>query len=444
MPLAATFAQAAAAAGYSREDPLVIAASLPGHRRAHLVRGCVPVLPAPAPAPAGFAGPAPAGLVGPAPAGHAGPAPAPAGLGLSARPDRPGAGTSAVGDACAPGSRRLTTSTLVYVASLAKQVTAAGAALLVRDRLLDIEAPLATYVDGLPAWARTVRLRHLVHHTSGLPPEVAPAVSGLSPAASGSPPGASGSPPGASGSPPGASGSPPGASGSPPGASGPPPGAFGGPAARPDASAVVGLGAGPPGASAARDRTTAAVLAAGAAGGLEAEPGSRFAYSNVGYVFLAAAIEAAARLSFAEFAQRRIFEPLGMADTLFWSGPDPAPPGAAPLDPVHPAPLSLGDGGMWSTAEDLLRWSVALDEDRLGITGRLQTPGRLGDGTETDYAWGMGVRTSRGQTAYRHGGSYADVRTMLVRVPERGFDLVILSLADRTERRTRLADALLA
>jgi hypothetical protein len=33
---------------------------------------------------------------------------------------------------------------------------------------------------------------------------------------------------------------------------------------------------------------------------------------------------------------------------------------------------------------------------------------------------------------------------MLVRVPERGFDLVILALADRSERWTALADALLA
>ena len=118
MPLAATFAQLAAAAGYGREDPLVIAATLSGGRRAHLVRGCVPVSP---------------------------------------------------GAVCGPESRRLTTSTRVYVASLAKQVTAACAALLVQDGVLDIEAPLARHVGDLPAWASAVRLRHLVQHTSGLP-----------------------------------------------------------------------------------------------------------------------------------------------------------------------------------------------------------------------------------------------------------------------------------
>jgi CubicO group peptidase (beta-lactamase class C family) len=320
MPLAATFAQLAAAAGYGREDPLVIAATLPGGRRAHLVRGCVPVSP---------------------------------------------------GAVCGPAGRRLTTSTRVYVASLAKQITAACAALLVRDGVLDMEAPLAGHVDDLPAWAVAVRLRHLVHHTSGLPRDAAPSAG-------------------------------------------------------------------------ATDRTTADLLAAAASAGLDAEPGTRFEYSNVGYVLLAAAVVAAAGEPLPSLARRRIFEPVRMADTLFWAGPAPAPPAAAPLDPVHPAPLSLGDGGLWSTAADLLRWAAALDDDRLGISARLQTPGRLDDGSELGYAWGMGVRRSRGQVAYRHGGSYADVRTMLVRVPESGFDLAILSLADRTERWTALTDALLA
>jgi CubicO group peptidase (beta-lactamase class C family) len=323
MPLAATFAQVAAAAGYRREDPLVIAATVAGRRRAHLVRGCAPV------------------VRGGAPAVHG----------------------------CAPGGERLTMTTQVYVASLAKQVTAACAALLMHDGILQADAPLADYLPGLPSWATTVRVRHLIHHTSGLPLEAGP-------------------------------------------------------------SARTG------------DPTTSSVLAA--APGLDAPPGTRFAYSNVGYVCLAAAVESAAGEPFADLARRRIFEPLGMAGTVFWAGPEPMPPGAAPLDPMHPAPLCLGDGGMWSTAADLLRWCAGLNDDRLGITARVQEPGRLDDGTELDYAWGMGVRRSRDQLVYRHGGGYADVRTMLIRVPERGFDLVILALADRSERRTALADALLA
>ena len=55
----------------------------------------------------------------------------------------------------------------------------------------------------------------------------------------------------------------------------------------------------------------------------------------------------------------------------------------------------------------------------------------------------MGVRSLGGHVAYRHGGSWADVRTVLVRVPEKGLDLVVLALADRTERCTTLTDRLL-
>jgi CubicO group peptidase (beta-lactamase class C family) len=172
-------------------------------------------------------------------------------------------------------------------------------------------------------------------------------------------------------------------------------------------------------------------------------PGVRFAYSNAGYVLLAEAIGRAAGEPLADLAQRLIFTPLGMTSSLFWAGPEPRPPGAAPLDTAEPPPLSIGDGGLWSTAEDLLRWAAALDEDRLGITALVQTPGRLDDGTPLDYAWGMGVRDRAGVREYRHGGGYADLRAMLVRVPERGLDLVVLALGDRTERRVELTDRVL-
>jgi CubicO group peptidase (beta-lactamase class C family) len=324
MPLAATFAQLAGAAGYRRDDPLVIAAASHGRRPARLARGCVP-------------------------------------LGELSGADR-----EAPADSCLPDRRRMTAGTLVYVASLAKQVTAACAALLVLDGVLDVDRPLAEFVPALPSWSTAVRIRHLIHHTGGLPRD---------------------------------------------------------------------------GTQLAPDRTTEGVLGAGIA--LEASPGTRFSYSNVGYVCLASAIEGAAGEPIAGFARRRIFEPLGMADTVFWDGPAPRPPGAAPLDPVHPAPLSLGDGGVWSTGEDLLRWCAGLDDDRLGVTRMVQTPGRLDDGTELGYAWGTGVRRQRELTVYWHSGGYADLRTMLLRVPERGLDLVILAPGDRSERRTALADALL-
>ena len=238
MPLAVTLSQAATASGYGRDDPLVIGVGRTGRRPAHLARGCFP------------------------------------------------AGTSGV-IACSadPGRGGPTTSTLIYVASLAKQVVAACAALLVRDGMLDVEAPVGEWLTG------EVRVRHLIHHTSGLPVDLTPD----------------------------------------------------------------------------GDRTSTGVLAA--IDGAEFTPGTRYSYSNVGYVVLAEVVSRTAGMPLADFARWRIFEPLGMTDTRFWTGPGAGPPGAAPLEPAHPAPLSIGDGGLWSTAVDLLRWANGLNTDRLGVTG---------------------------------------------------------------------------
>lgn len=263
--------------------------------------------------------------------------------------------------------------TLAYAASLSKQITAGCAALLVREGTLDTEDTLAHCLPGLPAWAGSVRLRHLLHHTAGLPDAQVDTVTGET-----------------------------------------------------------------------SDRTTAAVLSALARiPVLDGSPGTAHAYSGAGYICLAAAVERAAGQPLPEFAAQRIFIPLGMTATCFWPGPAPAPPGAAPLAAAHPAPLSLGDGGVWSTARDLLRWSQALNADELGISALMQMPGSLDDGTPVGYAWGTGIRSHAGYRVYRHGGGWPGLRALLARVPDLNQSLVIIALADNSERRTELAASML-
>ncbi|MFD8534148.1 serine hydrolase domain-containing protein [Streptosporangium canum] len=65
----------------------------------------------------------------------------------------------------------LTATTLIYAASLSKQMTAACAALFAQHGELDMESALSRWLPQLPAWADTVRLRHLVHHAAALPPD---------------------------------------------------------------------------------------------------------------------------------------------------------------------------------------------------------------------------------------------------------------------------------
>ncbi|MET8153684.1 serine hydrolase domain-containing protein [Actinoplanes sp. NPDC005259] len=267
----------------------------------------------------------------------------------------------------------LTAGTTVYTASLSKQITAACAALLVREGRLDTESPLAQWMPELPGWADAVRVRHLIHHTSGLPEGVH--IDEL-------------------------------------------------------------LRAEP-------DRTTAGVIRALARlDDLPGKPGTEFRYCNAGYVCLAVIVERAAGQPLPDFAREHVFLPLAMVTTRYWSGPAPHPPGAAPLDPLSPAPLSLGDGGVWSTAQELMRWNEALDRDELGVSALLHTPGHLDDGTPLSYAWALEVRTEACRRIYRHGGSWPGLSTQLVRIADQDASFVIVALDDDTDRTVTLAIAM--
>ncbi|MFD8565136.1 serine hydrolase domain-containing protein [Streptosporangium canum] len=268
----------------------------------------------------------------------------------------------------------VTATMLTYAASLSKQMTAACAALLAQHGALDMESPLAHWLPQLPAWAGTVRLRNLVHHTAALPADS-------------------------------------------------------------EIDAIIAGDA---------DRTTSGIIQALMQfPALDHQPGTEHVYSNAGYVCLAAVVERAADMPLPDFAQRHLFIPLEMADTRYWPGPGPTPPGGAPLARLRPAPLSLGDGGVWTTLRDLLRWGQALNADELGISKLMQTPGCLDGGTPIDYAWGLGVRSHAGHRVYRHGGGWIGLRAIHARVPDLGLSVAVIAINDHTERRVPLLNSLL-
>ncbi|MCC7052918.1 MAG: serine hydrolase [Gemmatimonadaceae bacterium] len=65
-------------------------------------------------------------------------------------------------------ARALTPATILESGSVAKQFTAAAVLLLMQDGRLSLEDDVRTYVPELPAYARTITIRHLLTHTSGL------------------------------------------------------------------------------------------------------------------------------------------------------------------------------------------------------------------------------------------------------------------------------------
>ena len=104
-----------------------------------------------------------------------------------------------------------------------------------------------------------------------------------------------------------------------------------------------------------------------------------------------------------------------------------------------PAPLSVGDGGLWTSVSDLLRWNKALLGDTLGVADTLHTTGALDDGTQLDYAWGVRVFRVGANRVQSHGGSWEGVTAKLVRLPDLGVSFAALAHDGSVERMTALS-----
>ena len=192
---------------------------------------------------------------------------------------------------------------------------------------------------------------------------------------------------------------------------------------------------------------------------LDFEPGSRYGYSNRGYLLLAEVAAVAGGSALRDLARERIFDPLGMVDTFFRDRESPLPEralrGHFEVDDgnvyVEPARFhAVGAGGLWTTVDDLAAWSANLDEDRLTdgwLPERLTTRGTLDDGTPIHYAWGLSVRAHRGLPIVSHGGNFPGWESKMVRFPSERVTVIVLANRedlDVSARAFRLADEVLA
>lgn len=172
---------------------------------------------------------------------------------------------------------------------------------------------------------------------------------------------------------------------------------------------------------------------------LDFEPGSRYGYSNRGYLLLAEVVAGASGSSLATFAHEQIFEPLGMTDSFFRDAETPLPEratrghfrGSDGQMHVEPARFhAVGAGGLWTTLGDLARWDANFDDDRLTdgwLPERLTTRGELSDGTPIHYAWGLSIRTHRGLPIVSHGGNFPGWEAKMVRFPTERTTVIVLA-----------------
>ncbi len=182
-------------------------------------------------------------------------------------------------------------------------------------------------------------------------------------------------------------------------------------------------------------------------------PGSRFAYSNSGFVLLGIVLERVSGLSFGDYLAQHIFAPAGMTRT----GLDPKPlttlavgmtamrrettPSVAPtLSSAPGATEGYGSpaGGMFSTVGDLQRFARALLDHQLTsastaaalTTSRIVSAPATAGRPERQYGYGFGVGIENGHPWFGHNGGTPGANTEFAVFPDDRLTVAVLANRD--------------
>jgi CubicO group peptidase (beta-lactamase class C family) len=244
--------------------------------------------------------------------------------------------------------RPVTPDSSFYLASISKPFVAMAIMMLVHEGRLRYDDRLPAFFPQLPSWGGEISVRHLLHHTSGLPGYVQ---------------------------------------------------FFSSSAGIPEWTREI------------NGVTNEAVLErAMNLAGPEFPAGAQYAYSGMGYVLLAMIVAAVSHQSCAGFLKARIFDPLGMKNTVAYDQSRPVRhrlahgylQGKDRFERWDYPMLTVGDGGLFSTLDDLFLWDQALNTERLVSKAALEqafTSGKTNDGTPVDYGFGWYTNVSAFVTA---------------------------------------------
>jgi CubicO group peptidase (beta-lactamase class C family) len=167
-------------------------------------------------------------------------------------------------------------------------------------------------------------------------------------------------------------------------------------------------------------------------------PGRQYLYSDTNYFLLALIVRRVAGESLGQFAQRRIFGPLGMSSTHYHddyrmivprraTGYAPRTGGGFAIDMSNFE--ELGDGSVMTTVEDLARWDRNFNSGQVGGAAaieRLQELGVRSDGSRTPYAMGLILDRYRGVARVQHTGEWVGYRASFLRFPQRRLSVIVL------------------
>jgi CubicO group peptidase (beta-lactamase class C family) len=267
----------------------------------------------------------------------------------------------------------LTTTSPTEAGSVSKQFTAAAILLLQQQGKLSLDDDVRKYIPELPDYGKIIRLRHLMHHTSGIR----------------------------------------------------------------DWGAIAAIAGWP--------RTTKTYSNADALDiicrqqALNNIPNDTFIYSNSNYNLFAIIVQRVSGMSLADFTKKYIFLPAGMTHTSWRDDhkrvvPDRAIAYALRKDSTYetnmPNEDAYGNGGLLTTAEDLLKWNNFYLSKGLGgpdfLKQQLATDS-LNNGLPNNYAAGLFLGRQFDQSLISHDGATAGYRAYLGAFPESHWSIAWLS-----------------
>ena len=188
----------------------------------------------------------------------------------------------------------------------------------------------------------------------------------------------------------------------------------------------------------------------------EFPPGSRWNYSNTGYVLLGIIVHRVSGQFYGDVLADRVFKPLGMTTARIISEADIIPHRAAGYehvkgqlknqDWVAPKLNTTADGSLYWSVRDLVAWDTAVMRRKIlrpQSWAQILTPVRLTSGKTYPYGMGWALDDRNGKPLQEHGGAWQGFRTQLSRFIADSLDIIVLANAAEADP-GRIADGIAA
>jgi CubicO group peptidase (beta-lactamase class C family) len=174
------------------------------------------------------------------------------------------------------------------------------------------------------------------------------------------------------------------------------------------------------------------------------EPETKYSYSTPGYTLLGCAVESMSGVSYIDYLRENIFKPAGMTrtfvDDVYAIIPNRArgyrktEKGEIINAPLHDTSIKIPGGGLVSTVEDLAKFAVAVNTNKLvkpDTLAQMWTKPKTSDGKEQGYAMGFLINDKNGLLRVFNDGAQAGTRTYLFLVPKQNFAIALMTNLDR-------------